>query len=286
VAVTRKAWEPIIARAAEIVDEYDTAVTLRQVHYRLVAEAKTTGSGYRNVEADYKNLSRLSAEARRQGTFPSLLDRTRTIERPSTWDSPAEALAWLAQQYRRDLLSTQDVLPVVVVEKATLVAQALAWLGGLCVPVTALRGYASESLERLVLELVDGDGREVELLYAGDHDPTGEDIPRAFEENTGLALRRVALTAEQVESYGLDAPPGKEGDSRAAGFVARHGRLVQVEIEALDPGDLRALFVDELYALIDHELLRTEHARQEAERAQLRHVHVELQDVAVAEGDA
>jgi hypothetical protein len=57
-----------------IVEEYDTAVTLRQVHYRLVAEA--TG-GYQNTQNDYKNLSRLTAEARRNGGFPPLLDRTR-----------------------------------------------------------------------------------------------------------------------------------------------------------------------------------------------------------------
>jgi hypothetical protein len=264
--MSRKAWAPIIERAAEIVEEYDTAVTLRQVHYRLVAEAE---SGYRNTESDYKQLSRRSAAARRDGTFPPLLDRTRTIERRTTWDSPADGLHALAHQYRRDLLATHDVLPVVVVEKATLVAQAVAWFGELCVPVIALRGYASETLERLVLELVDDDGREVELLYAGDHDPTGEDIPRAFEDNTGLALRRVALTAEQVDEYGLPPAPGKESDSRAAGFVARHGRLVQVELEALDPADLRALFDAELDELVDDTLVDEERERESAERARL-----------------
>lgn len=267
--LARKDWTPIIERAAEIVEEYDTAVTLRQVHYRLVAEAELTGSGYRNTENDYKQLSRRSAAARRDGTFPPLLDRTRTIERAATWDSPAAGLRALANQYRRDLLATHDVLPVVVVEKATLVAQAVAWFGELCVPVIALRGYASETLERLVLELVDDDGREVELLYAGDHDPTGEDIPRAFEDNTGLALRRVALTADQVDEYGLPPAPGKESDSRAAGFVARHGRLVQVELEALDPADLRALFDAELGVLVDYDLVDEERERESAERARL-----------------
>lgn len=37
-AMPRKDWTPIIERAAEIVAGYDTAVTLRQVHYRLVGE--------------------------------------------------------------------------------------------------------------------------------------------------------------------------------------------------------------------------------------------------------
>lgn len=265
----RKDWTTIVARAAEIVGEYDTPVTLRQLHYRLVAEAAGSGSGYRNDQNDYKNLSRLTAAARRDGTFPPLVDRTRAIEQHETWDSPAEALDDLAGYYRRDLLATQEARPIVIVEKATLVAQAVAWFGGLCVPVAALRGYASESHERDLLELAESDDRRAVLLYAGDFDPTGEDIPRAFEDNTGLELRRVALTSAQVDSYGLPSAPGKTSDSRAAGFEARHGRLVQVELEALDPNDLRALLQTELDGLIDLGLVEVERERERQERGRL-----------------
>lgn len=82
------------------------------------------------------------------------------------------------------------------------------------------------------------------LLYAGDFDPSGEDIDRDFTERTDCwdQVIRVALTADQVTSYGLPPMPGKASDSRAAGFIERHGELVQVELDALDPDDLRALF--------------------------------------------
>ena len=82
------------------------------------------------------------------------------------------------------------------------------------------------------------------LLYAGDHDPSGEDIDRDFIARTDCwdEVRRVALTAAQVEQYALPPQPGKETDSRAAGFVERHGRLVQVELDALPPDVLRDLF--------------------------------------------
>lgn len=70
--IARKTLSPIIARAAAIVAAYATAVTLRQVRYRLVAEAF---GGYRT---DYKNLSRLSAEARRNGAFPTTTITGRT----------------------------------------------------------------------------------------------------------------------------------------------------------------------------------------------------------------
>jgi hypothetical protein len=107
------------------------------------------------------------------------------------------------------------------------------------------------------------------FLYCGDFDPTGEDIPRAFEDNTGLELRRVALTTEQVDAYGLPVAMGKTTDSRAASFELRHGRLVQVELEALDPADLQALLRAELSALIEQRRVDAVVARQEQERAWL-----------------
>jgi hypothetical protein len=44
---------------------------------------------------------------------------------------------------------------------------------------------------------------------------------------------------------------GKAADSRANGFIARHGELVQVELEALDPSDLRGLYEGALWGFSD-----------------------------------
>lgn len=49
-----------------------------------------------------------------------------------------------------------------------------------------------------------------------------------------------------MTDFNLPPAPGKASDSRAAAFTARHGRLVQVELEALDPTDLRRLYEDAL----------------------------------------
>jgi hypothetical protein len=72
----RTAWAPVLERARAIVESYDTAVTLRQLFYRLVSEGLIS-----NTRSAYQNLSRLTAIARRAGTFPRLVDRTRRIER-------------------------------------------------------------------------------------------------------------------------------------------------------------------------------------------------------------
>ena len=58
----------------------------------------------------------------------------------------------------------------------------------------------------------------------------------------------MALSADQVREYSLPVNPGKVSDSRSGQFIARHGELVQVELDALDPDDMRGLFQDK----IDH----------------------------------
>lgn len=235
----RPNWPALLQRAAAIVGSYDTQVTLRQLFYRLVAEALLP-----NTTNAYKALSRYTAEARRAGTFPALMDRGRTIHRYTSFGGAAEARKWLVSIYRRDRTEGQTVSLYLGVEKAGIVAQFQEWFGDLGVPVLALGGYGSQTYVDDVIADVQATNRPAVLLYAGDHDPSGEDIDRDFTARTDCwdEVRRVALTAEQVEQYALPPQPGKDTDSRARGFIARHGRLVQVELDALPPDVLRGLF--------------------------------------------
>ena len=77
-------------------------------------------------------------------------------------------------------------------------------------------------------------------------DASGQDIERDFVHRTGCFYdaERVALTEDQIEKHDLPEQMGKTTDSRAGGFVARHGRLVQVELDALPPDVLRGVFAD------------------------------------------
>ena len=237
----RPDWPALLRRAGEIVNSYDTQVTLRQLFYRLVAAELLP-----NTTNAYKALSRYTAKARRAGTFPALMDRGRTIHRYTSFDGAAEARQWLASIYLRDRTEGQSVIVYLGVEKAGIVAQLQEWFGDLGVPVLALGGYGSQTYVDNVVEDVEATGRPAVLLYAGDHDPSGEDIDRDFVARTHCwdEVRRVALTAEQVEQYALPPQPGKETDSRARRFVERHGHLVQVELDALPPPVLRDLFTD------------------------------------------
>lgn len=232
-------WSAIVARAATIVRAYDTGVTLRQLFYRLVAATLLP-----NRVSAYKALSDVTARARRAGAFPALIDRTRAIHRATTFAGPADARDWLAAIYRRDRTEGQLVSLYLGVEKNGLVAQLDAWFGGHGIPILALGGYASQTYVDAIRADVDAQGRPAVLLYAGDFDPSGEDIDRDFLARAGCfdEVVRVALTAEQVRRHALPPQPGKVADPRAGAFVARHGALVQVELDALPPEELRALY--------------------------------------------
>ena len=265
-SLERYDWPNLLARAKAIVKSYDTLVTLRQLFYRLVAAQLLP-----NTTNAYKALSKHTAEARRAGTFPALMDRGRAIHRYQTFRDPAAARRWLREIYRRDRTEGQAYALYLGVEKAGIVAQLQEWFGDRGIPVLALGGYGSQTYVDDVAAHAKKDGRPAVLLYAGDHDASGEDIDRDFTARTGCwsAVRRVALTATQVRQYALPPQPGKETDSRARGFVARHGKLVQVELDALPPDVPRTLYTDAIAAFWNDDAYRQALAREATERRSL-----------------
>lgn len=263
------AWSEITRHAADIVNSYDTSVTLRQLFYRLVSDMTLP-----NTTNAYKGLSRHTAEARRQGWFPALIDRNRNIERAGSFTSPDDARQYIANVYRRDRTEGQDFNIYFGVEKAGMVVQLDDWFGNpFGVPIVALGGYSSQTFVDEVVADVEADGRPAILLYGGDFDPSGEDIDRDFIERCNGVFDhviRVALTADIVTEYNLPPQPGKTTDSRAAGFIAKHGRLMQVELDALDPDDLRTLYAREFGNYFDRETFDDVIAREREERESLR----------------
>lgn len=263
-------WQNLVLpRAVAIVESYDTGVTLRQLFYRLVSEELIP-----NTQNAYKSLSRVSAEARRKGEFPRLIDPTRTIYVPGTFTSPRQAREWLRGEYRRDRTEGQEWTVFLAVEKSGLVEQLRSWFGNpFGVPILALSGYTSQTYATAVRNRFAGETRPVAVLYGGDFDPSGMDIPRDFLQRAGgdyvTEFRRVALNEEQVTEYDLPPQPGKRSDSRASQFVERYGRLVQVELDALIPADLRALFQSALSEYWDTSAYESALETEAAERERL-----------------
>jgi hypothetical protein len=224
-----------------------------------------------NTKSKYTYLSKKTAEARRKWRFPDLIDRTRQIHRDLAFTGPDDARAFVRRVYRRDRTEGQSWSIYLGVEKAGMVEQLDNWFGQLGVPILALSGYASQTYVQDVQRDKSRFNRPAVILYAGDFDPSGEDIDRDFLLRTGCFHRviRVALSADQVTAHDLPPQVGKVKDTRAAAFIARHGELVQVELDALDPDDLRTLYQEAINQFWDQDAYDAAMAQEAEDRAQL-----------------
>jgi hypothetical protein len=282
-----RSWDDILAHAADIVQSYGTRVTLRQLFYRLVADQTL-----RNTRSEYGQLSAKTAQARREGWFPALMDRTRDIERlyPLFQDTD-EALAWVKSRYRRDRTEGQAYSIYLAVEKAGIVNQLNEWFGyPYGIPILPLQGYSSQTfVDQVASDAIDdnrsddadgihyanraedGHVRPTVLIYAGDFDPSGEDIDRDFVERSACwdEVIRIALLPSQIEEYDLPPAMGKATDSRASQFIAKHGKLVQVELDALPPNDLRRLYAEAIAPFWDMDQWERVKQQEEDEKASL-----------------
>ncbi len=273
-------WGPVLDRARDIAESYSTRVTVRQLFYRLVAE-----NALPNLIHHYRRLSKLTAEGRRDGSFPDLADRTSRIERYRFHSGPEQAIERAAGEYRRDRTEGQPYTVYLDVEKAGLSAQLDDWFTGpLGIPHVALGGYASQTLCTGVdTDLVNraGIGHNTVLIYAGDHDPSGVDILRDFDERTTFdKVIKVALTPEQVTEYNLpqsvspEVAEKLEKDPRAKSFRREFGSLVQYEVDALPPDTLRALYADALSEFFDREAFDAVIEQEQDDLRRLREIEI------------
>jgi len=247
--VSRRSWAPIVARAAELVAAFEQRFgrppTLRRTHYELVSDMSATEAGYSNDLYAYQHLSRLTAQGRREGSFPDFSESVRDLSRAEGF-ADAEALRGYVRSIARlDRMAGQETALCVCVEKDGSRGFLRDWFDAFGLLETSLHGYASQTLVTELRRWQASDGRPLVVLYAGDHDATGEDIDRDFRHRLGnIEVRRVALLPEQVRDYGLPRSPFEKNDSRAKSFLRRHGGLWQTELDALDPEILRGLFME------------------------------------------
>lgn len=237
-----------IETADGIVTEYmddGLCLTLRQLYYQFVARGLLE-----NTTQAYKRLGALVSDARLAGEldWDGIEDRTRGVEEAPTWDSLADFMLTAAQWYRVDARQDQPQRIEVWCEKAALAGV----LEPVCreerVAFLACRGYLSQSEAWRAAQRfrTPGTGNRGVVLYFGDHDPSGLDMDDDIRNRmrvfglTNVAVTRVALTETQIKTHGCPPNPAKVTDSRAAKYIARHGRE-SWELDALEPRVLAEL---------------------------------------------
>jgi hypothetical protein len=255
--------EALLGPVQRLLKQYaGTPVTVRQLYYRLVA-----GGVIPNTVRSYKNLVAALSTWRREKRIPfrAFEDRTRGLDRKDVGWRADDPVEWLRASLKEALETAagyhvarwygQKKRVLVAVEKQALEGTFAEVCTELQVDLAVCRGYPSLSFLKEIADALsprdpEADGRQNVVLYFGDLDPSGVNIPETIERDLGpelfdrdFELERVALTREQVEDLGLIPAPVKITDSRAGRFVHENGENVY-ELDAIEPGQLQQLIRD------------------------------------------
>lgn len=287
-ASLEKIWQ-----AEEICEEYAAQglpLTLRQLYYQFVARGLIE-----NSQKSYDNLGSLINDARLAGyiDWHHLEDRTRNVRSLSHWGSPADILDSAAASFRVDMWERQPNYCEVWIEKDALVGVIERACTENDVSYFSCRGYTSQSevwqAAQRIREKTGGrwsDGQKlVTIIHLGDHDPSGIDMTRDIGDRLEMfvayddggwesgydppTIRRIALNSNQVEAYQPPPNPAKLSDSRATGYVAKHG-YESWELDALSPTVIDGLIRTEIEKLRDPVIWQEDFERMEAGKAAIR----------------
>lgn len=237
-----KQW--IIRTGIPIVESYNGNITLRALHYQLVANGMT------NDIAHYKKVVNAMIEARWKGlvAFDAFLDHERETlgstdyEETNVIDASDRAKeqirAW-ATSYHKNRWENQPVYPEVFIEKKALQGVFEAPCKHWDVALNPCKGYPSLTFQYACKKRFDEAislGKEPIILYFGDYDCSGEDIPRSIGDTfsrmgTPVEVRRIALMKDQVIAWRLPPAPTKQEDTRSRNWDG----LGQVELDAVEP---------------------------------------------------
>lgn len=267
----------VIEQANTIIEIYQAqgfTLTLRQLYYQFVSRDLIP-----NTMQSYKRLGSIINDARMAGLigWDAIEDRTRNLQRLSTWNDPRQIMDAVISQYRVDYWDAQRMVPEVWIEKEALVGVIEAVCRKYQVPYFACRGYVSQSEQwaagQRFAEKISR-GQTPVILHLGDHDPSGIDMTRDNQARLSLfageeiRVERLALNWDQIREYKPPPNPAKMTDSRFAQYELAHGNK-SWELDALEPRVIIDLVETAICQCIDDEAWATTSTREDADRLAL-----------------
>jgi hypothetical protein len=145
---------------------------------------------------------------------------------------------------------------------------------------TANKGYSSSSAMYEAAKRISAarhvEGKEIHIIYLGDHDPSGIDMSRDIIERFQLFTRdrvrlnvhRLALNYDQVAMWNPPENPAKQTDSRFEAYAALYG-YSSWELDAVEPATLAGLVRDKIEELIDPDAWQQVENREQAYKDRL-----------------
>lgn len=254
----------ILEKAIPIIESYDDiTLTLRSLHYRLVAEGMTNDINH------YKKVVAVMTQARWDGSveFNAFQDHERETLGATEFDetnveekveiAKRQIKAW-ATSYRKNRWENQPIYPEVFIEKKALQGVFEGVCNEMDIALSPCKGYPSltflnDAKDRF--KRAQWEGKELVILYFGDYDCSGEDIPRSIHENLmrmgiEVDIRRIALMKDQVIKWNLPPAPTKITDTRGNNWDG----LGQVELDAVEPKKIVKLLQDAINSVFDADL--------------------------------
>ena len=271
----------IIEQALDVLSQYEPGVlTIRALHYQLVSRGMT------NDMQHYKRVVAATGIARWDGriAFDAFSDRERSMASSTKGDpvyledeiatGKAQVRAWMNAFYR-NRWENQPYYPEVFIEKKALEGVFYKTCKSHDVALGACKGYPSLTFlheASIRFKQAEERGKQPVIIYFGDYDPSGEDIPRALKENlealgcSTIEVRRVALNEDQVSQWKLPPAPTKATDTRSVNWTG----IGQVELDAVRPEKLMSLLESAIADIFDQDLYQELLDEEEEQRASYR----------------
>lgn len=264
-----------------IVESYNGNITLRALHYQLVAKGMT------NDVQHYKKVVSAMIGARWRGevAFDAFLDHERetlgstdyqeTNVRDSADSAKEQIRAW-ATSYHKNRWENQPVYPEVFIEKKALQGVFEKPCQKWDVALNPCKGYPSLTFQYACKKRYDeaiAAGKSPIILYFGDYDCSGEDIPRSISDTfermgTPVQVKRIALMENQVVAWKLPPAPTKTKDTRSRNWDG----LGQVELDAVEPGKIMRLCEDAIRDIFDASLHEELQDAEESEKTEFKKI--------------
>jgi hypothetical protein len=267
----------------EIIEDYQAqgyTLTLRQLYYQLVSRNVIA-----NATREYKKLSRVLTEGRMAGLvdWDAIEDRLRRPQNVYTVSGVTDALEDTFKQYRRNRQQGQNTHIEVWVEKDAIssILKRVTQLYGINILVN--RGYGSvtaikDAYDRFAWRAQKG--RDIVILYLGDHDPSGLDMIRDINDRVTemlskdggqgrFEIKAIALTMSQIKQYNPPPNPAKITDTRSPAYIAEYG-AVSWEVDALEPKVLNGLLDSEILKILDEAQYKAIRIIEESEKSEIR----------------
>lgn len=266
-----------VSQCESIINEYAAQglrLTLRQLYYQLVSRDLIP-----NTERSYKNVGNVLSKARIAGLvdWDAIEDRGRQPRSANEYADIQELVDAAVRSYRLPRWEGQDRYVELWVEKEALAGVLLPLAYEFHVTLMVNKGYSSQSAMYEASRRILTENKDTTIFYLGDHDPSGEDMVRDVRDRLmlftnaqlPLEVKKLALTTAQVRQYRPPPNPAKIKDSRAAAYIAKHGRF-SWEVDALNPSQLQRLIRNAIEEVVDREMMDEIIEREDSDKKKLR----------------